>query len=198
MSSVERLTVLLHQYRVVLLGLARRAIQHGFQSQTVLPVDLSEYSPFLRQPRACFVTLKKAAELRGCMGCLDAKLPLVRAVAHHAHQAAFHDPRFEALQPHELPEVTISISVLSRSHPIKAQSEADLLSQLQPGLDGVTLTEGRRTATLLPQVWDHVAEPRVFVRHLKRKAGLPEDYWSPTLKFERYRACSIAETAGSQ
>jgi len=198
MSSVELLAASLDSDRLVLLDVARRAIEHGLESRSVLPVDAAAFSPFLQEPRACFITLKKSGALRGCMGCLDATLPLIRAVAHYAHQAAFHDPRFEALQPHELADVSISISVLSSAVPIEFTSEADLLSQLQPGIDGVTLTEGRRTATLLPQVWDHVADPRVFVRHLKRKAGLAENYWSHTLRFERYRACSIAEAAGGE
>ena len=193
MWSADALAAALDGDRLVLLDAARRAIGHGLESRRTLTVDAAEFSPLLQEPRACFVTLKKSGELRGCMGCLEATLPLVQAVAHYAHQAAFHDPRFPALDSSELADVSISISVLSSPLPIEFTSEADLLAQLQPGIDGVILSEGRRTATLLPQVWEHVAEPRVFVGHLKRKAGLAENYWSSTLKFERYRACSIAE-----
>jgi AMMECR1 domain-containing protein len=77
-------------------------------------------------------------------------------------------------------------------------SEADLLHQLQPGVDGLTLIAGRRRATLLPQVWEHLRRPDEFLSHLKRKAGLSENYWSATLRFERYRAVCVAEPQAAQ
>jgi hypothetical protein len=45
-------------------------------------------------------------------------------------------------------------------------------------------------------VCDFLSEPRDFLGHLKRKAGLAENYWSSTIEFARYRAVSIAEPGG--
>ena len=66
-----------------------------------------------------------------------------------------------------------------------------MLAQIRPGVHGVTLIEGNRRATLLPAVWESVREPGEFLTHLKRKAGLPVDYWSKTIRAERYTAESI-------
>jgi len=52
---------------------------------------------------------------------------------------------------------------------------------------------GKR-ATFLPQVWETISDPQAFLRALKRKAGLPEDFWSPALNVSRYTVTKWAET----
>jgi AMMECR1 domain-containing protein len=66
------------------------------------------------------------------------------------------------------------------------ESEQDLLRQIRPGIDGLVLEEGLRRGTFLPSVWESLPEARDFLNHLKLKAGLPPDYWSPTLHVSRY------------
>jgi AMMECR1 domain-containing protein len=41
-------------------------------------------------------------------------------------------------------------------------------------------------------VWEQLPEPREFLRYLKRKAGLPADYWSAQLRVSRYTTVSIS------
>ena len=67
-----------------------------------------------------------------------------------------------------------------------ADDERALLLQLRPGIDGVVLAFAGRRATFLPQVWDSLCEPAVFFAELKRKAGLPVDFWSAGVKVSRY------------
>ena len=62
---------------------------------------------------------------------------------------------------------------------------------LRPGVDGLVLREGVRSATFLPAVWESLPEPKAFLRHLREKAGLPPSHWSPTLRFERYTAREV-------
>jgi AMMECR1 domain-containing protein len=45
---------------------------------------------------------------------------------------------------------------------------------------------GHYRSTFLPQVWEQLPEPEVFMAHLKRKAGLPADFWRPDVKLARY------------
>ncbi|MDD1638362.1 MAG: AMMECR1 domain-containing protein, partial [Methylococcaceae bacterium] len=66
-------------------------------------------------------------------------------------------------------------------------SEQNLITQLQPGIDGLILEEGRRRGTFLPSVWEQLPEPEEFLRHLKQKAGLAADYWSENIRIYRYR-----------
>ena len=172
--------------RTVLLAVARASIEHGLCHGRALTVDSAEYSLALRQDRASFVTLERAGHLRGCIGALKAYRPLVCDVAAHAYAAAFQDPRFPPLQATEATEVALSISVLSPPQPLHCAAEADLWAQLRPGVDGLILQFRHHRATFLPAVWQHLPKPEQFVTHLKDKAGLPLDFWSPELQFERY------------
>ncbi|HDZ78001.1 MAG TPA: AmmeMemoRadiSam system protein A, partial [Gammaproteobacteria bacterium] len=129
-------------------------------------------------------------QLRGCVGSLTACRSLSEDVAENAFAAAFRDHRFNALTEDELAEIEISISVLSTPELMVFTSEQELLSQLQPGVDGIILTEGGNRGTFLPSVWEHYPQPASFLSHLKMKAGLPADYWSDTMKIERYNTVS--------
>lgn len=140
----------------------------------------------LRRLGACFVTLECDHALRGCIGSLVAERSLADDVARNAYASAFEDPRFAPLAHGEFGRLEISLSVLSAPEPLTVQSEKDLVDQLQPGVDGVVLTEGGCRGTFLPSVWASLPEPREFVQHLKRKAGFEPDYWSATIRFERY------------
>jgi AmmeMemoRadiSam system protein A len=124
--------------------------------------------------------------LRGCIGTLQAFRPLVEDVAHNAYAAAFHDPRFPRLSAKEYAQLHYHISILSTPEPVKFKDEQDLLAQLRPGIDGLVLEEGLYRGTFLPQVWESLPEPKTFLRHLKQKAGLHPDYWSTTIKVQRY------------
>jgi uncharacterized protein len=179
--------------RRMLLDVASASIEHGLSAHEPLKVAPDDYPEPLRERMATFVTLRIGERLRGCMGSLNATEPLVVNVARNAFTAAFRDPRFSPLQRDELPKLSIHLSLLSRPEPIAFDSEAHLLSLVRPGIDGLTLIEGNRRGTLLPAVWKSISDPREFLNHLKRKAGLQPDYWSSTLQVERYTAESVAE-----
>ena len=142
---------------------------------------------------ASFVTLTLAGRLRGCVGSLEAYQPLADDVIANAQAAAFRDPRFPPLTVAEFAHVTIEVSVLSAPEPMTVTSEADLLSQLRPGRDGVIFAAGGRRATFLPQVWEQLPAPADFMAHLRRKAGLPGDYWADDVRLWRYGVTAFVE-----
>ncbi len=150
--------------------------------------------PWLREQGASFVTLNEGGELRGCIGTLVARRPLVEDVRGNARAAAFDDPRFAPLAATELPRVKIEVSVLSALELIPVASEDELLTELVPGRDGLFLTSGFYRATFLPQVWEALPDPRDFLRRLKMKAGLSPGYWSSDLRFSRYTVSSFEES----
>ena len=115
-----------HPYRI-LPRVARRSIEYGVRTGRPLPVDPSDFPPELREPRASFVTLHEDGALRGCIGALDPRQPLVEDVAENAFKAAFEDPRFPPVRPHELPHLEISVSVLSPLELLPVDSEEELL-----------------------------------------------------------------------
>ncbi|AMK75249.1 MULTISPECIES: AmmeMemoRadiSam system protein A [Methylomonas] len=169
-----------------LLALARQSIAHGLQTGRPLPVVVADYPAELRQTRATFVTLERRGQLRGCIGMLEAVRPLAEDVAENAFAAAFRDRRFPPLAAEELANLDLHISVLSPAVAMKFASEADLIAQLRPGIDGIVLQEGGRRGTFLPSVWEDLADPEQFLQHLKQKAGLPAAYWSDTIQAYRY------------
>lgn len=180
------------QERTSLLEVARASIVAGLEQGQRYAPAVKDYPPRLREHQGCFVTLDLDGELRGCVGCLRARGPLVGEVAQAAHSAAFRDPRFAPLDKRELTGLEIHISVLSKLEPMHFQSEQDLLTQLRPGIDGLVLSEGGRLGTFLPDVWETFPEPAVFFAHLRTKAGLAPEHWSDTLKVERYSTESFS------
>jgi len=178
--------------RRTLLDVARSSIAHGLTHGRALSLDPSDYRPALRAERAAFVTLHKGGALRGCIGHLEAIQPLVQDVAENAFAAAFRDPRFAPLREDEVPGLHIEISVLTPAEPLAFDSEADLLRQVEPGRDGLILRAGGARGTFLPSVWESLPQPADFWRHLKMKAGLRPDFWSPDIEVLRYRTESFA------
>jgi len=141
----------------------------------------------LEAPGACFVTLSQAGALRGCIGSLEVHRPLVLDVTENARAAAFRDPRFAPVSAGEWPGIQVEVSLLGPPEALEAGSEAELLAQLRPGVDGLILAAGPRRATFLPQVWEQLPDGRDFLLQLRRKAGLPGDYWGPDLRCWRYQ-----------
>jgi len=178
-------------HRQLLLDVAASAIEYGLQNGRCPQLDSEEYPAEVRHLASSFVTLSIAGNLRGCIGRLEAESPLVQDVARNAWSAAFRDPRFPALTPEEYPRVELHLSILTPAEPIEFESEADLVAQLRPGVDGLILCEGEHKGTLIPAFWDKVSEPALFLQYLKRKAGLSPGYWSETLQVFRYEALSI-------
>lgn len=181
-----------------LLALAKNSIEYGLQNGRPLPVNLADFSPELTVKRATFVTLQKHHQLRGCIGMLEALRPLAEDIAKNAFAAAFNDPRFPPLRDDELADLEIHLSILSTPEPMLFSSEQNLLTQLQPGIDGLIFQVGHRRGTFLPSVWEQLPEPEQFLRHLKQKAGFSSDYWSDNIQVFRYRVEIIPDSSGLQ
>ena len=173
----------------VLLAIARSAIGAEFGIRRLSAGDHAA----LTAPAATFVTLKQAGELRGCIGSLERRRPLGVDVRENAIAAAFRDPRFPPLADREFETTSIEVSLLSPDERVDADDEQGVLASLRPGIDGVIIQRGNQRATFLPQVWASIADPREFLGALKRKAGLPEDFWSPELNVSRYAVTKWAE-----
>ncbi len=174
-----------------LLKLAKASIKHGLETGSPLSVNPKDYEAELAEQGACFVTIKINDDLRGCIGSLEAYRPLIEDVADNAFAAAFRDPRFPKLTDAEYEQLQYHISVLDKPQPMSFESEQDLLQQIRPGIDGLVLQDKHNRGTFLPAVWDSLPEAEDFLRHLKLKAGLSPNYWSDTIKVERYTAEDI-------
>ncbi len=172
-----------------LLHVARAAIAEelGFLS------DNLPRPAWMEEPGATFVTLTLHGRLRGCIGSLEANQPLIDDVRQNAVAAAFRDPRFAPLTLDEFAEVILDVALLSKPELIRFSSEADAASQLNPGLDGVTLEYGGNRASFLPHAWADSPDPQVFLALLKEQAGLADDFWSDEIKLSHVTVRSWRE-----
>jgi AmmeMemoRadiSam system protein A len=182
---------LVETHRQTLIEVARASIEHGLRHGQPETVAVEAFPPELGELRASFVTLHHGNALRGCIGTLEAVRPLVADIAYHAFAAAFCDPRFPPLGWHELPGLSIHISILTLPERLDFDSEASLLAQLRPHVDGLILEYGTHRTTFLPAVWESLPEPKEFLHQLKLKAGMPEHALSNAVNAYRYTAYSI-------
>lgn len=169
----------------VLLSIARQAIAEGLGGP---PVRRPPECPWLDEPRAVFVTLKKDGELRGCIGQLVARTSLFESVKDAARAAAFRDTRFAPLDESEFDELHVEISVLSPLERLDVHSEEETIGALRVGVDGVVLSDGARSAVFIPEMWKELPDPHEFLWHLRRKGRLPVDAWPRSLKVDRFTA----------
>lgn len=166
----------------ILLTRARQAIAHELGDAAPAPVPDRR----LDQRAATFVTLTHDGELRGCIGSVRAQRPLDEDVVANAIGAATRDPRFAPVTRAELDAIRVEVSLLSEPEFLEFQDESDLAGQLRPGIDGLILFSGCRSATFLPQVWEQLSEPAMFLAALKQKAGLAPDRPASNLMAARY------------
>jgi len=178
-----------HPLAAPLLALAKDSIAHGLAHGKPKPAERA--SGALAAPGAVFVTLKLGGQLRGCIGSPMAWRPLIEDVLDNSFKAAFHDPRFPPLKPEEWPQVSLSVSLLTPPVAMTIVSEADLLEQLRPGIDGLIIEDGGRRALFLPSVWEQLPDKRQFLGHLKQKAGMAPEHWSPGFKASRFEAVEM-------
>lgn len=176
-----------------LLELARSSLSHGLSSGCALPIALQEWPAHLCEPAASFVTLRRADQLLGCIGSLEARRPLVQDIAGNAYAAGTRDPRFAPMRPAELADAVVEISVLTPPQALNVASEWELLAQLQPGVDGLILEWQGRWSTFLPTVWRQLPQPSDFLDRLRLKAGLQAEFWASGMAFYRYQTISFRE-----
>ena len=179
------------EQKQVLITAARSSIQHGLQSGETETINIENYNPELQEIRATFVTLKIEQTLRGCIGTLEAKYPLIRSVTEYAYAAAFRDPRFKPLSHEEFKNITLSISILTPAEPIEFDSDVDLIQKLEPHIDGLIIKSGNRSATFLPAVWESLPHSEQFLIQLKAKAKIGPD--ENLTSASRYKAIEICE-----
>ena len=170
-------TLLNGDERGLLLQIARRALEACVCGRSLPRLDWDTLPDSFREPGATFVTLTRHGQLRGCIGALEAHLPLAEDVCLHTQAAALEDYRFLQVTPDELPEIMIEISRLTSPQPLAYEGHEDLISKLHPGIDGVVLQDGFRRATFLPQVWEKISTPELFLGHLCQKMGIATNAW---------------------
>ena len=163
-------TLLTAEERATLLTLARETIRRYLEDGS--RPDLPAATGVFAEHCGAFVTLHKRGRLRGCIGNMVGRGPLVETIREMAIAAATEDPRFPAVTADELGEIDLEISVLSPMQRIKDVAE------IQVGTHGILMRRGMNQGELLPQVATEWRWNRdEILAHTCEKAGLPPDAW---------------------
>ena len=135
-----------------------------------------------------FVTLKKAGQLRGCVGMLGEPMMIRPALLQAGHRTAVADQRFPPVAADELRDLTLDVTILFNFETIHEVGEARTAA-IKVGTHGLKIVHQGRSGLLLPivaveQQWD----ARTFLEQVCRKAGLPSNAWlqsdAQLLRFE--------------
>ncbi len=177
----EKNTFLKEYYSDFILNLCKRSLNAQFDSGR-LEV---KFPKVFAEGGACFVTLEKNNQLRGCIGSIIPHRSLIEDIVINAQHAAFKDYRFNPVTKEEIPELQIAVSLLSIPQKISFKDEEDLMEQIRPFKDGIIIRDGNHQSVYLPSVWEQLPDKKDFLRSLKVKAGLAPDYFSNN--FEAYR-----------
>ncbi len=169
-----------------LLEIARKTIESYLKDGST---PIYEVSDNLIKPGAAFVTLNENSRLRGCIGQTVAIQPLHKTVSYCAIQAATSDPRFRPVEPQELKDIHIEISVLT---PLQKVTSLD---EIEVGRDGLMISMGNYRGLLLPQVATEYGWNRTeFLEQTCHKAGLAGDaYKSPDAAIFKFQAIIFGE-----
>ena len=162
-------------------------------------IDLSGYelTNTLKEPHGAFVTLRVGRDLRGCIGYTQNKEPLARSVMENAINASTNDPRFDPVQPDELPRITIEISALTPGDiPDSPFRNVRSLEEIVIGRDGLYIEiPPYRGGLLLPQVASERGwNVEQFLLAVCQKAGYPYKAWEmPEARLFRFSAQVFGE-----
>jgi AmmeMemoRadiSam system protein A len=113
-----------------------------------------------------FVSLKKDGQLRGCIGTFaPVQENIASEIIHNAVAAGVEDPRFWPVQLEELPDIKISVDVLTPFEKVDSKDDLD------PKRYGVIVKSGGRTGLLLPDL-DGVDSVEEQIAIASQKAGI--------------------------
>ncbi len=156
-----------------LLVLARKTVSQKVRQQEIATPEPSGLSTALRTNCGAFVTLRKKGSLRGCIGRFDATEPLFKVVQQMAVASSTEDYRFSPVDPGEVDQLEIEISVLTPMRRIHSVDEIEL------GKHGIYMKKGMKAGTFLPQVATETGwSKEEFLGHCAQdKAGIGWNGW---------------------
>jgi MEMO1 family protein len=157
-----------------LVKLARDTVETYIkQKKVVKPAVLT---PEMKGQAGVFICLKKAGDLRGCIGTFEPTQDnIAQEIVANAISSATRDPRFEAVEADELKDLEYTVDVLTTPEEIESEE------QLDPKRYGVIVESGFRRGLLLPDL-EGVDTIQYQLDVARQKAGI-----DPGEKVKLYR-----------
>ena len=194
---------LTHDERGYLMQLARRALDQYFRDGTEHEPTDAPASLRKHHKRVVFATYHVDGDTRGCYSANEAGLAanVVKAVVRTAHDDRYvvkgiKGPRGKpvTLRPEEVARVRLELNVLGNYERLAFNDADSLRGEIEPGVHGVKLAQGRSGAYYLPYVgieFEYDVVP--YMRTLAQKAKLPPDAWTKTATLWRFEADNFVE-----
>ena len=124
-----------------------RNVLHYYLTNGRMPELPDPLPPEYETRAGVFVSLKKAGELRGCIGTFEpARDNLAEEIAVNAVSAAVRDPRFPPVSKTELPDLDLSVDILGPVEKVESKEDLD------PRQYGIMVHKGSRSGLLLPDL----------------------------------------------
>lgn len=179
---------LTNDQKYAILGLARASLRSAVGLDSDLQIPPEEVFAI---PAGAFVTLKQANQgsLRGCIGVIEAQLPLGAVVREMTKRAALFDPRFAPVSAEEVENLEIEVSIMTPPDDIRPEN-------IEIGRHGLIVQRGSKRGLLLPQVaTDHHLTRERFLGATCLKAGLDQEAWrEPSTQILGFEATVFSES----
>jgi len=157
--------------------MARSAIEAYIKENRTIDIP-KDLPPEMKDKAGVFVSLHKKGQLRGCIGTF---LPTTGSVAEeiiaNAIASSTKDPRFPPVTKEEVPELEISVDVLTKPVPVKD------ITELNAKKYGIIVSSGGRRGLLLPDL-EGVDTPQQQIAICRQKAWIEDDVPVAIEKFE--------------
>ena len=160
--------------------LARESLTYYLMQRGYMDTPLYATYEMKTKKRGVFVSIKKEAKLRGCIGTFSPTTEnIAREIIKNAVEAGQHDPRFSPITEDELTMLDFSVDILTA--PKKTS-----VKELDAKKYGVIVRSGYRSGLLLPDL-DGVDTVEAQLKIALQKAGISSDEEYTIEKFEVIR-----------
>nr|WP_321353695.1 AmmeMemoRadiSam system protein B [uncultured Draconibacterium sp.] len=155
-----------------ILQLARNSITRFLGEDIKEKKHKKSDNSILDQKAGAFISIYINNELRGCIGGFAGEKTLRQMIKRFAVSAT-NDQRFDPIEPSDLDNMTLEVSVLTPLKKIKSIDEFEL------GKHGIYIKSGFNSGTFLPQVAEKTgwSKEEFLGRCAKNKAGIGWDGW---------------------
>lgn len=162
-------------------ALARKSLEQYILTREEITIPDSLPEEMTHERAGIFVSIHEHGRLRGCIGTIQpATECIAREIISNAISASTRDPRFDPIEPDELPWLEIHVDVLGKPEKIRSMEELDVRRY------GVIVTKGFKRGLLLPDL-DGVDTVEQQVSIAKRKAGISPKEDAEMERFEVIR-----------
>lgn len=160
--------------------LARESLTHYLLYGEYLNIATYVTEEMKKDKRGVFVSIKKAGELRGCIGTIyPTTKNIASEIIKNAVEAGERDPRFNPIMEDELEDLDFSVDVLT-------EPEIAIKEELNPKKYGIIVKSSEKSGLLLPTI-DGVETVDKQLEIALSKAGIGQEEVYTIEKFEVIR-----------